>query len=76
MTGAASPTRPWGGLLGRAVLLLAGSAVALVLLEVVLRVFNPFGQRLFGDAIVLPTNTRVVLRNADNPPADAPIPTT
>lgn len=61
---------------GRALLLLLGVAAALLLLEGFLRVVNPLGQRLRGDRIVLPTNTRVVLTQTDNPKLDREIVTT
>jgi lysophospholipase L1-like esterase len=48
------------------VLFLGGLGVALAILEVFLRLYNPFGQRLFGDRIVLPTNYRHVMTNELN----------
>lgn len=55
---------------GNLALLLAGCGVALLLLEVFLRVYNPFGQRLWGDRIVLPTRVHHVLDNTDDPKLD------
>jgi lysophospholipase L1-like esterase len=54
-------------LLGRLALLSGGLLIALLLLEIVLQVFNPLGQRLRADLVVLPTNTRVVLAQTENP---------
>jgi lysophospholipase L1-like esterase len=48
-------------------LLLFGCLVALVAAEVFLRVYNPLGQRLWGDRIVLPRNERQVVHNTVNP---------
>lgn len=59
--------------LGSALLFVGGCAVSFLLLEIFLRVVNPFGQRLLGDAIVLPTHTRVVLANRENPRLDPEI---
>jgi lysophospholipase L1-like esterase len=47
-------------------LFLGGLGVALAILEAFLRLYNPFGQRLFGDRIVLPTNYRHVMTNELN----------
>lgn len=58
---------------GRFLALLAGTVVALLLAEVVLRVFNPLGLRLRGDRIELPRNQRQVLRNHSNPRLPASI---
>ncbi|GMR22772.1 MAG: hypothetical protein BMS9Abin37_1145 [Acidobacteriota bacterium] len=52
-------------------LALAGSTVvALLLLEVFLRVYNPLGQRIYGDQIVLPKNMQRTIRNDGNPKLD------
>lgn len=41
--------------------------------ELYLRWRNPFGQRLRGDQILLPTNTRIVLAQTENPKLDSEI---
>jgi lysophospholipase L1-like esterase len=67
------PAHTWRARLGTLALLAAGCTAALVLLEVFLRLANPLGQRLRGDEIVLPTHTRHVLQNRDNPRLDPEI---
>lgn len=57
----------------RLLLAAAGLGVALLLLEAFLRLVDPLGQRLRGDQIVLPANTRVVLTQAENPRLDREI---
>jgi lysophospholipase L1-like esterase len=59
--------------LGSLLLLAAGVAAALVLLEVFLRVVNPFGERIRGDTLVLPTHTRREIRNSGFPHVDSRI---
>lgn len=59
--------------IGRVLALLAGSVVALLLAEGLLRVINPLGLRLRGDLIELPRNQRQVLRNRANPRLPATI---
>ncbi len=56
--------------LGSALLLAAGLAVSLALLEVFLRVVNPFGERIRGDQIVLPVHARRVIQNTNYPRVD------
>lgn len=52
-------------------LALFGSTVcALLLVEAFLRVYNPLGQRIYGDQIVLPKNLQRTFRNDDNPKLD------
>jgi lysophospholipase L1-like esterase len=53
--------------LGQAVLFAAGLLAALMLLEAFLRVRDPFGQRLRGTRILLPTNVRYALHNEGDP---------
>jgi len=43
---------------------------ALLLLEGFLRVYNPLGQRIYGDQIVLPRNMQRTIRNDGNPKLD------
>jgi lysophospholipase L1-like esterase len=43
------------------------------MLEVFLRVVNPFGERIRGDQIVLPTNVRRTIKNANFPRVDKEI---
>jgi lysophospholipase L1-like esterase len=60
---AAESASRWRARVGTLALLVASTAAAVLLLEVFLRVVNPFGHRLRGDEIVLPTHTRHVLQN-------------
>jgi lysophospholipase L1-like esterase len=60
-------------ILGPLVLFAFGTATALALLEVFLRVVNPFGERIRGDVLVLPTNTRREIRNSGFPRVDPTI---
>ncbi|HVQ31090.1 MAG TPA: SGNH/GDSL hydrolase family protein [Vicinamibacteria bacterium] len=50
-----------------------GCFIALLAAEVFLRVYNPFGLRLWGDRIVLPRNQKQVLKNTANPRLPATI---
>lgn len=59
-----------GRLLGTLALGLFGSLAALLLLEGFLRVYDPFGQRVWGDRIILPTRYRKVFDNRENPRLD------
>jgi lysophospholipase L1-like esterase len=59
-----------GRLLGTLALGLGGVAAALLLLEAFLRVYDPFGQRVWGDRIILPTRYRKVFDNRENPRLD------
>lgn len=52
---------------GVLLLLCAGTAGALALLELFLRVVDPLGQRLRGDTLLLPTNRRFVITQSENP---------
>ena len=54
-------------------LALASVAFSLACAEVFLRAFNPIGQRLMGDQIVLPHNTTVSFTNEANAKVDATI---
>ncbi len=54
-------------------LLLGGLGVALLILEVFLRVLNPFGERIRGDQIVLPTNVHRTIQNTNFPRIDKQI---
>jgi lysophospholipase L1-like esterase len=56
----------WRAIALNALLLVFGLGAALGLLEAFLRVYNPFGERLVGDRIVLPTNYRYVMTNELN----------
>jgi lysophospholipase L1-like esterase len=59
---------------GSSLLLLAvGLGLALGMLEVFLRVYNPFGERIRGDTLVLPTHTRREIRNSGFPRVDSRI---
>ena len=49
---------------------LAGLLVALLIAECFLRLHDPFGQRVWGDRIVLPTGYRKVFHNRANPRLD------
>jgi len=51
-------------------LLVAGLAVSLGILEVFLRVVNPFGERIRGDQIVLPVHSHRVIQNTNFPRVD------
>lgn len=53
-----------------AVAVLLGIVVAFAFLEIVLRVHNPFGSRLKGDEIVLPTNLPMRIENDGIPGLD------
>jgi lysophospholipase L1-like esterase len=59
----------WGPLL----LLAVGVVVALLILEVFLRTYNPFGERLRGDALLLPAHMRREIRNSGFPRVDSRI---
>lgn len=50
-------------LLKRLLALFLGCVIALVIAEVILRAFNPFGMRLEGDRVILPVNFRYVVRD-------------
>jgi lysophospholipase L1-like esterase len=63
----------WRSRLGVAALLAGGVVAALFLLELFLRLYDPFGQRLWGDRIALPTHTRHVLHNRLSPKLDREI---
>jgi lysophospholipase L1-like esterase len=56
--------------LGTLALGLVGVLLALLLLEGFLRVYDPFGQRVWGDRIILPTRYRKVFDNRENPRLD------
>jgi lysophospholipase L1-like esterase len=57
--------------IGKNLLALAfGLLVALVVVEVILRVHNPFESRLKGDMIVLPANKKYTIKNTDKPKID------
>jgi len=62
--------RPRRHLLGTAGLALFGLVLALGILEGFLRVYDPFGQRVWGDRILLPTHFRTEFYNRDNPRLD------
>lgn len=49
---------------------LLGLGLAALLLEGFLRVYDPFGQRVWGDRIILPTRFRKVFDNRENPRLD------
>jgi lysophospholipase L1-like esterase len=57
-------------LIGPALLLAGGLAVSLLMLEVFLRVVNPFGERIRGDQIVLPVHAHRVIQNTNYPNVD------
>lgn len=58
---------------GRLLLLLGSLVLAFAGLEVFLRVYNPFGERIRGDTIVLPVNARRVITNSGFPRVDPQI---
>ena len=58
---------------GRLLLLLGSLVLAFAGLEMFLRVYNPFGERIRGDAIVLPVNARRVITNSGFPRVDPQI---
>ena len=58
---------------GPLLLLTGGLTVALAMLEVFLRVVNPFGERIRGDQIVLPANVRRTIHNTNFPRVDKEI---
>jgi lysophospholipase L1-like esterase len=60
-------------ILGRLALLLAGSAAALGLAEAVLRLLDPFQERLRGDQLRLPHHVQFVIDNTTNPRLDGRI---
>jgi lysophospholipase L1-like esterase len=45
--------------------------IVFLLLEIALRIYNPFHLRLKGDKIVLPVNRRDIIRNTINPKLDS-----
>jgi lysophospholipase L1-like esterase len=49
---------------------LVGLLLAVLLLEGALRLYDPFGQRVWGDRILLPTRVRTVFENRENPRLD------
>ena len=46
--------------------LFGGTVIALLLAEAFVRVYNPLGQRIYGDQIVLPKNRHQTIRNDEN----------
>ncbi len=48
-------------------------AVTFLALEIILRIYNPFGFRLKGDQIILPVNTKLTIQNSINPKLDSVI---
>jgi len=68
LAAAAAPSRP--GWRGNLLLLAAGTAAALLLLEAFLRLYNPLGVRVRGDRIVLARNVRETMTNTTNPKLD------
>jgi len=44
--------------------------ITLLILEILLRIYNPFHLRLKGDKIVLPVNIKMTIRNRINPKLD------
>lgn len=64
---------PFRGRLLNLSLLIASISLSLAVAEVFLRVFNPIGQRLMGDRIVLPRNITVSFVNKANAKVDARI---
>ena len=50
--------------------LFGSTVIALLLAEAFLRVYNPLGQRIYGDQIVLPRNIHRTIRNDGNPNLD------
>lgn len=62
-----TPSSGWRGAAGRLGALLLGTLAALLIAELVLRLYDPLGRRLWGDLIVLPRNQRQVIRNTKNP---------
>ena len=69
-----APSRPRGrNAPGTLALGLFGIAVSVLILETFLRVYDPFGQRVWGDRIILSTRTRKVFDNRENPRLDATV---
>jgi lysophospholipase L1-like esterase len=69
-----SARRPlWRRVLPNLALLAFGTLVSLLLLEVVLRLWSPWGLRVWGDRLVLPANVRRVLLNHTNPRLESEI---
>ena len=48
-------------------------AITFIALEIILRIYNPFGFRLKGDQIILPVNTKLSIQNSINPKLDSVI---
>jgi lysophospholipase L1-like esterase len=63
-------SREWAA---RLLLLSLGLLLAFGALEIVLRVRDPFGQRIRGDRLVLPQGGRVVMKLSGNPKLDAEV---
>jgi lysophospholipase L1-like esterase len=68
-----APASRLPSVLGPLFLLLGGLGIALLILEVFLRAFNPFGERIRGDQIVLPANVHRTIQNANFPRVDKQI---
>jgi lysophospholipase L1-like esterase len=68
-----SPLARGGHRLGTLALGGVGLLLSLLLLEGFLRVYDPFGQRVWGDRIILPTRYRKVFDNRENPRLDAEV---
>ncbi|MBO9573307.1 MAG: hypothetical protein J7497_14035, partial [Chitinophagaceae bacterium] len=45
-------------------------AVVFILLEIALRIYNPFELRIKGDKLLLPVNKRIIIKNELNPRLD------
>jgi hypothetical protein len=69
-TSNAPPLSRFKALVFRLVALGLGCVIALLLLEGMLRIYNPFGARIRGSHIVLAKNRRYVFKNRDLPKLD------
>ncbi|QEC42329.1 SGNH/GDSL hydrolase family protein [Pseudobacter ginsenosidimutans] len=47
--------------------------ITFLAMEIILRIYNPFGFRLKGDQIILPVNTKLTIQNSINPKLDSVI---
>jgi lysophospholipase L1-like esterase len=66
-TTAKTPARVWAG---RLLVLVMGCLLALLVLEVALRVHDPFGFRVRGNRIILPRYRKYTIRNTQFPKLD------
>jgi len=60
-------------ILKKSAAVLFGCAVAIILAEIILRIYNPFGFRVRGHRIIIPKNEKFVIENTKIPQLDRKI---